>query len=133
MWVVSCWQYRHPLDLDFSRVIQQSGYLDQYHCRVMFAHVFSIALADFSRTLAILDFVCHIDHEARNIGRLSAGLIQHGHHVFESLVELFYEIVTDDLVAFIPCDLARYEKQLALIGKQSICITTRYAERLRID
>src|SRR6185369_2463879 len=113
---------------------KQAFHLDQDHRWKVFAHVFAITLAYFSRSFAVFNLVCHVDHESRDTRRLSAGSIHDRHHVLQRFVELIYEVLTDDLLVCIPGDLARDEKQsAACISEQAVCVTTRRAERFWIN
>jgi hypothetical protein len=77
----------------------------------MFTRARAIAFTDFLHVRAIVALVGYIDHQPRNLLRLTTSLCDYGDHVSQRAVELLDKIRADDSLLLIPCDLSGDEKQ----------------------
>ena len=89
----------------------------------MFAHARAITLANFFHARPVLIFVDYIDDQSRNLIRLAASFRHNRNDIRECAIELFDEVVADDLLIFIPADLARDKEPAAAgFGQHAICV-----------
>ena len=100
----------------------------------MLAEVLTITFANFSGSLAVFDFIGDVDYEPYDVLRFSTSSTQNCDDVCQRPIELFNEVVANNLLLFIPGNLPGDKQQFAVsIGNEAVRITTGRTERVGID
>src|SRR5438105_13465563 len=99
----------------------------------MLAHARAISFTDFDQTCAIVELVCYIDRQSRDLLRLSAGFRHYGDDICERASELFDEIIADDVLILVPPNLCSDQQQpSARLCQNAVRLPARRPEQFRI-
>jgi len=96
---------------DLRAVVEQTLYFNQHHRGKMFPHLRAITFSDLFHSRPIPVLIGYINGESRDRFRTAARFARHGNNVGERAIELLDKVVTDNVLLFVPGNLAGDEKQ----------------------